>query len=582
MAANTSRRSSRSRAASRMTPRRPPHAEVGLRVDLGPRALRRIHHLDPAQVEPEPADRLPHLVLAAEQDRSGDPLVEQDARGAKNGLVGALGKDHPRVFLAGFQDQPAQGLPSGSQADGEALLVGGVGQGVARHPFLHRLAGHRRRFPHQDPGIDGLGEKVFRSEDEVRVAVGPLHLLHHVLPGQFGQGARGREQHALGDTGGPGVQCPAEDVGKAQQVHHRVRVLAEAGGHDHVLPARARRFVPDLRLRGGQGEDHRIAAHGADHLGGQDSGGRGSEEHVGASKSFRQGARGVVAGVETLEVVEIGARRMHEAVEVVDQEVLRPHPQAQEKPHAAGPHGARPAHHNPDLPDPFLHQVESVQQRRPRHHRRAVEVLVENRDVEGLAQPVEEDEALGGADVLQVHPAEGGLQRLHHLHEVIGVLHREFEIENVDVSQALEQHRHPLEHGLGRLGADVAEAGDGGSIGDHPHQIPARGVAEYLGRGLGDLRRRECRAGEVSQPHLARGEAGLGPPHLDLSGAPGSVIGEGILASDHGVVSLRAAAVEPRGRRSRVSLRAERKVATGRTWRIQVRLPSTANSRSRG
>ena len=62
-----------------------------------------------------------------------------------------------------------------------------------------------------------------------------------------------------------------------------------------------------------------------------------------------------------------------------------------------------------------------------------------------------------------------------------GILGRDFEIDEVDVGEALEQHRLAFHHRLGRERAEVAEAEDGGAVGDDGDEIALGRVVVGLG-----------------------------------------------------------------------------------------------------
>ena len=51
-----------------------------------------------------------------------------------------------------------------------------------------------------------------------------------------------------------------------------------------------------------------------------------------------------------------------------------------------------------------------------------------------------DDEALGRLDVFQVDAAEGGLQQLAGADDFLGILGGQFDVEHVDIGEALEQH----------------------------------------------------------------------------------------------------------------------------------------------
>jgi hypothetical protein len=134
----------------------------------------------------------------------------------------------------------------------------------------------------------------------------------------------------------------------------------------------------------------------------------------------------------------------------------------------------------------LAHELERVEQRGEHHDRRAVLVVVEDRDLELGPQPLLDLEAARGRDVLEVHAAEAGRDRLHRGHDRVGVLGVQADRERVDARELLEQHRLALHHGQGRRRPDVAQAEDRGAVGDHGHGVALDRVLEGLDRVFGD------------------------------------------------------------------------------------------------
>ena len=85
-------------------------------------------------------------------------------------------------------------------------------------------------------------------------------------------------------------------------------------------------------------------------------------------------------------------------------------------------------------------------------------------------------EAFGRLDVLQVDRAEGRLQRGDDIAEARRVVGIDLDVEHVDAGELLEQDGLALHHRLAGERADVAEAQHRGAVGDHRHQVAARGV----------------------------------------------------------------------------------------------------------
>ena len=83
-------------------------------------------------------------------------------------------------------------------------------------------------------------------------------------------------------------------------------------------------------------------------------------------------------------------------------------------------------------------QVEGIDQAGRSDYRGAVLVVVKYRDLQQLAQPLFDDEALGCLDVLEVDAAEGRVQEPHAIDELVDIAGVDLEIDRVDVCEALE------------------------------------------------------------------------------------------------------------------------------------------------
>ena len=191
--------------------------------------------------------------------------------------------------------------------------------------------------------------------------------------------------------------------------------------------------------------------------------------------------------------------------------------------------GAR--EHDLDLPDVLLQELEGVEQRGPGDDRRAVLVVVEDGDGEGVAQRLFDVEAVGGADVLQIDAADGRLEQLTEADHVIRLLRADLQVEHVDVGERLEQDSLALHHRLPGEWADVPEAEHRGSVRDHRHEIAFGGVAVDLIGALGDLAAGLRHAGRIGERQVALVLEGLGGRDLDLPRATLRVVVEGLLAT---------------------------------------------------
>ena len=148
-----------------------------------------------------------------------------------------------------------------------------------------------------------------------------------------------------------------------------------------------------------------------------------------------------------------------------------------------------------------------------RDARGALLVVVPHGDLALLAQRVEDAEALGLGDVLEVDAAEAGLHELDELDELVRVLGVDHEREAVDAAEVLEEQALALHHRHAGLGADVAHAEHARAVADDGHRVGLVGVlVDLLGilldveAGSGDAGRvPDAEVLEVAHAALERG-----------------------------------------------------------------------------
>jgi hypothetical protein len=135
-------------------------------------------------------------------------------------------------------------------------------------------------------------------------------------------------------------------------------------------------------------------------------------------------------------------------------------------------------------------------------------------------------EAFGCLDVLEVDATHRWSEHLAEPDDVVGVGGIDLEVENVDVGEALEEHRLALHDRLSGQSANVAEAEDGTPVRDHRHQVAPVGVSERRIGVVGDRQAGVGHSGGVGQTQIRLGGGRFGGPDLQLSRARFLVIFE--------------------------------------------------------
>ena len=147
----------------------------------------------------------------------------------------------------------------------------------------------------------------------------------------------------------------------------------------------------------------------------------------------------------------------------------------------------------------------------------AVLIVMEDRNVEQLAQLLLDDEAFGRLDVFQIDAAPALAQELDAIDEFVRIFGGDFEVDGIDVGEALEQHRLAFHHGLGGKRAAIAEPENGGAVGDDGDEIALGGVVVGAALVLGDRQHRNGDAGRIGERQVALGGHGLGGHDLKLA-----------------------------------------------------------------
>ena len=166
----------------------------------------------------------------------------------------------------------------------------------------------------------------------------------------------------------------------------------------------------------------------------------------------------------------------------------------------------------------------------------AMLVVMKDGNVHHLAQLLLDDETVGRLDVFQIDAAEAGAQIAHGIDEGVHVGGIDFQIDGIDIGETLEQHRLAFHHRLGGGGAQIAQAQDGGAVGDHRDHVAAVGIVEHRIGVFRDGAHRHRHARRIGQAEVALGRHRLGRGDFQLAGLGAGVKGKGFFVGEGGAV----------------------------------------------
>ena len=202
--------------------------------------------------------------------------------------------------------------------------------------------------------------------------------------------------------------------------------------------------------------------------------------------------------------------------DIAKPDVLALHAQFHQHVQAGNTGRAAAGGHHLDVPEFLAGHAQRIGGRRPDHNRRAVLVVMENRNPHALAAEFFNDETLGRLDVLEVDRPESGLQRCDDIGQFFRVALIHLDIETVDIGEFLEQDRLALHDRFGGQRADIAEAEGRRTVGHHRHQIAARGVFRRRRRVLANFHTGLGHTGRIGQRQITAVGQRLGGADLQL------------------------------------------------------------------
>ena len=322
---------------------------------------------------------------------------------------------------------------------------------------------------------------------------------------------RGRELHLHVDGGGAHVERAAEDVWEAKHVVDLVRIVAATGAEDHVAARGLDILIGDFGVRVSHRKDDGVAPHAPDHLLRKAVGDRKADKDVGSHQRVGQRAALRRRGKACFVLVHAAlATGVDDAGAVAHEDVGVAGAQGDVEVGHGDAGRARAVNDDADIANGLANDLERVEETRAGDDGRAVLVVVEDGNVAAALGFLFDKEALRGLDVFQIDAAEGGRDHLDEANDFLRVGGVDFDVEDVDIGEALEKDGLPFHDRLGGLRATVAQAEDRRAVADHGDEVGFGGVVVGKLGMAGNLKHRIGDAGRIRKRQVLLGVHGLG------------------------------------------------------------------------
>ena len=142
--------------------------------------------------------------------------------------------------------------------------------------------------------------------------------------------------------------------------------------------------------------------------------------------------------------------------------------------------------------------------------RRAVLVIVEDRNVEIVTQTAFNDEAFRRLDVLQIDATKSRADIADRGDELLDLFRRDFDVDRIHIRETFEKDRLALHNRLRRHRAKITQTQNGRAVGNHGNHIAFGGIVVSEVFILGDGQNRHSNARRISERQIALGRHWLG------------------------------------------------------------------------
>ena len=260
----------------------------------------------------------------------------------------------------------------------------------------------------------------------------------------------------------------------------------------------------------------------------QHAGGGKAKEDVSSADDIGENARIGLLHVDRFPAVHQRiAAFIDDAIDIADPDVLAVSAELHQQVQAGEGRCAGAGSDDLDLGELFAGKFHAVEDSRRHDDRRAMLVVMEDRDVHFGAKLFLDFETFRRLDVFEIDAAESRLECRYHIDDLVDFLGVDFDIEHIDIGEFLEQDGFAFHHGLGRERADIAEAENRSAVGDDCDEI---GAARIVG----------CRCRILVNGQTWRGDAGrIGKGEVAL-------ISQRLRRLDFQLTRLRKAMIEQR------------------------------------
>ena len=393
---------------------------------------------------------LGHAGITANQNRNAIAVLFELDRSAHDDIFFGLGKNHALGFrarrLIHLGERRCRRVLPRTQAGAIGLHIRNR---LLRDARIHRRLGNGGGNNFHKARVERRRNDIIPAKFVHEAAISRRDLFGHSFARQLRQRMCGGNLHRLVDGGRPHIQRAAEQERETQDIVDLIGEIRPARRDNRVRPCGPRYGRRNFGIGVCHRENDRLICHGFHHIGAQGVCRRKPQKHIRANKRFGERARAGLCGMRGFPLIHaFGPALIDDTFPVAHDDIIVRHAHALDQLSAGNRRSASAVANDRNVLQRLSGERTRVDQPGGGDDRRAMLIIMKDRDVHPLFQCLFNDEAIGCGNIFQIDAAKGRFQQFNRVDEALRILGIHFDVDGVDVGESFEQDGLAFHHWL--------------------------------------------------------------------------------------------------------------------------------------
>ena len=388
--------------------------------------------------------------ITANQNRNAIAVLFELDRSAQHDIFFGLGKNHALGFrarrLINLGERRCRRVLPRAQAGAIGLHIRNR---LLRDARIHRGLGNGGGNNFHKARVERRRDDIIPAKFVHQATISRRDLFGHSFARQLRQRMCGGNLHRLVDGGCPHIQRTAKQEREAQDIVDLIGKIGTTRRNNRIRPRGPRCGRRDFGVGVRHRENDRLIRHGFHHIGAQGICRRKPQKHIRANNRFCERARAGLCGMRGFPLIHaFGPALIDDAFPVAHDDIIVRHAHALDQLSAGNCRSASAVANDLNVLQRLSGERARVDQPGGGNDRRAMLIIMKDRDVHPFFQCLFNDEAIGCGNIFQIDAAKGRFQQFNRVDEALRIFGIHFDVDGVDVGESFEQDCLAFHHWL--------------------------------------------------------------------------------------------------------------------------------------